>query len=100
MPTALATYKLTLGDALIAGSLRLSLRFKFKFTGTCTGKLQLFMVTTIMTNACRSTRNLKVPVAVSSFCFYHGLVYLRLLDSWECLRSLIEVHLHLHLHSG
>ncbi len=42
VPTALATYRLTLGDALIAGSLRLSLRFKFKFTGTGPGKLQLF----------------------------------------------------------
>ncbi len=31
---------------------------------------------------------------VNSFCCY-GLVYL--LDSWLCLRSLIEVHLHLHL---
>jgi hypothetical protein len=28
---------------------------------------------------------------VNSFCCY-GLVYL--LDSWQCLRSLIEVHLH------
>ncbi len=33
---------------------------------------------------------------VNSFCCY-GLVYL--LDSWWCLRSLIEVHLHLHLHT-
>ncbi len=30
---------------------------------------------------------------VNSSCCY-GLVYL--LDSWKCLRSLIEVHLHLH----
>jgi hypothetical protein len=31
---------------------------------------------------------------VNSLCCY-GLVYL--LDSWQCLRSLLEVHLHIHL---
>ncbi len=39
------------------------------------------------------------PLALSSSQHTHNYVLVYLLDSWLCLRSLIEVHLHLHLHT-